>query len=246
MSKKYYISKEVFISYNEHKSKKILPTIVFLHGLNSSKASTKAQYLENFCKESDIPFIAFDALGHGESSEKFTDQSVDSWLTSAEIFLKDTCRNGSILVGSSMGGWISILIAMRNPDFVKKLVCVAPAPDFTEEMLEGFSKTQKASLAKNEITLLEIGHYIYHISPTLIQESKKHLLMHKNKIEITCPVDILHGMKDTEVSYKKSIELVNKLSSNNVKLTLVKNGTHSLSSETDLAMLSESIKISGS
>ena len=241
MYKTHHISNDAFIAYKEHKSKKNLPTIVALHGLFSSLDSSKAVFMHDFCQKKDLPFIRFNALGHQYSSGKFTDQSINSWLSSAKDFIKTLCPNGVILVGSSMGGWVSLLLARDMPDIVKALVCISPAADFTEDMYTALSDEAKSIIDDKGIITLSVGPYTYNISHTLIHESRRHLMLDGENIDINCPVHILHGMNDTEVSYKKSLVIVDKIKSENVISTLVKTGTHSLSRDEDLKLLADAI-----
>ena len=243
MLKTHYISDNVFIAYKEHKSKKNLPTIVFLHGLFSGMETRKALFMHEFCKENDLPFIRFHALGHGAENERssgeFTDQSIDSWFTSAKDLISKLCPNGVILIGSSMGGWVSLLLAIHMKELVKGLICISAAPDFTEDIYNSLPIEKKAIIDNEDIIQFSIGPYTYNISPTLIKDSRKHALLNLDRISITCPVHLLHGMNDTEVSYKKSIAVIGKIESQNALLTLVKTGTHSLSENQDLELLAD-------
>ena len=241
MHKTHHISNDVFIAYKEHKSKKNLPTIVFLHGLSSGMESSKAVFMNDFCRIKDLPYIRFNALGHAHSSGKFTDQSIDSWLSSAKHFITNLCPNGAILIGSSMGGWVSLLLARDMPDVVKAVIVVSPAADFTEDIYNAFSDEAKAVIDNKGIVTFSVGPYTYNISHTLIHESRAHLLLEKEKIGINCPIHILHGMNDREVSYKKSLVTIDKIISNKALCTIVKTATHSLSREEDLKLMADAV-----
>lgn len=242
MHKIHQLSNELFIAYNEHKSKKNLPTIIFLHGLFSSMDSSKALFLQDFCEKKDFPFIRFNALGHENSSGKFTDQSIDSWFHSAKEFISTLSPHGAILIGSSMGGWVSLLLAVHLPNIVKAVIGISPAPDFTEDMYKMITDDARSILDKNGIITLNVGPYTYNISHILIKESRKHLMLHLDKISLTCPIHILHGTNDKEVPYIKSLALIEKISSDDALCTLVKNGNHSLSRPEDLELLADVVE----
>lgn len=237
----YNISNDIFIAYKYNKSKKNIPTIVSLHGLFSSMDSSKSSYMHDFSVKNDLPYICFDALGHGHSCGNFTDQSIDSWFFSAREFIKALCPNGALLIGSSMGGWVSMLLARDMPYLIKGMVCISPAPDFTEDMYNVMSDKAREEIDKGGIVQFSAGPYTYDISHKLINESKKHLLLNSNSINISCPVHILHGINDAEVPYKKSIITIEKIKSDMAYCTIVKGGTHSLSREEDLKLLSDSV-----
>lgn len=241
MHKTYHISNDTFIAYKEHKSNKNLPTIVSLHGLFSNLESSKAVFMHDFCEKNDMNFIRFNALGHEFSSGKFTDQSIDSWLSSAKSFISELCPNGAILVGSSMGGWVSLLLSRDMPDIIRAVICISPAADFTEEIYASLSAQDQEVIDNEGVIKFSVGPYVYDISHTLIYGSRKHLLLNKEKIDIACPVHILHGMNDKEVPYKKSLLTIDKITSEHALCTLVKTGTHSLSRPGDLKLLSDSI-----
>lgn len=242
MHKIHHLSNELFIAYNEHKSKKNLPTIIFLHGLFSGMDSSKALFMHDLCEKKDFPFIRFNALGHQYSSGEFIDQSIDSWFNSAKDFISTLSPNGVILIGSSMGGWVSLLLAMHLPTIVKGVIGISPAADFTEDMYRAIDENGRSIIDNNGIITMNVGPYTYNISHILIKESQAHLMLHLDKIPITCPVHILHGMNDTEVSYKKSLALIEKISSGNALCTLVKTGNHSLSRPEDLELLADTVE----
>ena len=241
MYKTHHISHDVFIAYKEHKSNKNLPTIVSLHGLFSNLESSKAVFMHAACEKNNINFIRFNALGHEHSSGKFTDQSIDSWLSSAKQFISNSCTNGAILLGSSMGGWVAMLLAQDLPDIVKAVICISPAADFTEDIYNAMGDENRAIIDNKGIATFAAGPYLYNISHTLIYESRKHLLLNKEQIEINCPLHILHGMNDAEVPYQKSLTTIKKIRSHNALCTLVKTGTHSLSRTEDLQLLKDTV-----
>jgi pimeloyl-ACP methyl ester carboxylesterase len=215
-----------------------------LPGFRSDMAGTKATFLDEFCVTRDLPYVRFDYSGHGESSGRFEDGTIGGWAEDA-IAIVDALADGPlILVGSSMGGWIMLLTALARPDCVAGLVGVAPAPDFTEaliwthlrdeerEQLARVGRLQMPSDYSEEPTI---------ITRTLIEEGRRHLLL-SAPIGIRCPVRLLHGMADQDVPYRLSLELAGRIASDDVRVTLIKDGDHRLSRAEDLALLGATIE----
>ena len=242
MYRTHKISENQLIAYKTHETSKNLPTIVFVHGLLSSMESTKATFLHNWCEQNDLNFLRFDNLGSGNSSGNFADQTISSWLFATESVIKDLCPNGAILVGSSKGGWISLLAAIRNHIHVKGLVCIAGAPGFTEDIWNALSSADKKKMKDGEtVSFAPVPPYIYDIRYSLIEDAKQYLLLDQEILPIFCKVRMVHGMQDEEVDYRKSISITEKLSSKDVLCTLIKTGKHNLSRQEDLEIITRSI-----
>ena len=219
------------------------PGIIFLGGFRSDMWGSKAVAIEEFCSERGHSFAAFDYMGHGESSGKFIDGTIGGWLSdSLEII--DYCSDGpQILIGSSMGGWIMLLAALARPSRVSALIGIAAAPDFTEDLMWNvFDKKIKETLIKQ-------GKYFqrgeattdsYYISLNLIEEARNHLMLRQN-IPISIPVRLIHGMDDTSVPWDTSCKIADKLLSEDVHVTLIKDGNHRLSREQDINFLKHTI-----
>ncbi|MES2214698.1 MAG: alpha/beta hydrolase [Pseudomonadota bacterium] len=237
MRETYKISDDEIIAYQHHKSKKNLPCVVFLHGLMSDMQGSKSQYLYNYCCSKDIPFLAFDNLGCGKSSGNYIDQTMGKWLDSAKKMIRALTENGAIIVGSSAGAWTALSLAMSMKDLVKGLICIAAAPDFTEDMWESLPPQHQERLHSGEV--LDIQGYP--LSYNFIEEGRNHLLLNKEIIPIDCPVHFLHGVKDTVVSHNLSMQLFDKISSKRAVLKLIKDGDHRLSRPEDLTAISNSL-----
>lgn len=214
------------------------PGVVFLGGFMSDMTGTKATALEAFCRDRGQAFLRFDYFGHGSSSGAFTEGTIGRWAEDAIAVLDHLTEGPQILVGSSMGGWIALLAALARPQRVAGLVGVASAPDFTEDLLwEPISPEDKAALMRDGV------HYApsdfeapYPITLRLIEEGRDHLLL-RGPIGLTCPVRLVHGMKDPDVPYQTSIRLAERLESDDVTVTLVRNGDHRMSEPAQLAHL---------
>jgi pimeloyl-ACP methyl ester carboxylesterase len=218
-------------------------TIIFLHGLLSSSEGSKAVALYNHCQEQDIDFLAFDNFGHGKSSGDFKAQTLSDWLSGLEIVLDNIVTNDVILVGSSAGAWTALLGAIKYKR-VKGLICIAPAPDFTETIWCGLSEEEREQM-KAEGWIGVRGdncHEPYPISYKLIEESRQHLLLNKDAIAIDCPVHLIHGRQEKDVPHTISLQLLEKIRSEHVVLKLIKDGDHSLSSPTFMRIIIDSLE----
>jgi alpha-beta hydrolase superfamily lysophospholipase len=204
---------------------------------------TKALHLRDFCKARGQAFLRFDYAGHGVSGGKFTDGCIGDWAADA-AHIMDIAASGReiILVGSSMGGWISLLLGRDLGPRLKGLVLIAPALDFTEILIKpALTESQKAFLASDGV-FYEPSEYgpPTPITARLLEDGSRNLLL-GGKIPVSCPVRILHGMEDGDVPYELSLRLVSCLASDDVRVTLVKGGDHRLSSPAQLALLRETL-----
>lgn len=215
------------------------PGVLFLGGFRSDMTGGKAVALEGWARRAGHAFVRFDYQGHGVSSGAWEDCTIGLWLDDALAVL-DACTQGpQILVGSSMGGWIATLVALARPDRVAGLVCVAPAPDFTERLIwDRLSPGQRRDL-------LDMGSFLqpsaydpagYRITRRLVEEGRAHLLLGR-PIAVGCPVRLLHGQRDADVPWTLSLDLARDLEAADVRVTLVKDGDHRLSRPRDIALL---------
>ena len=213
--------------------------VVWLGGLKSDMTGTKAVALDAWAAENDRPFVRFDYFGHGQSSGDFVDGTISRWAQDAQFVLDQVAIESQILVGSSMGGWAAILTALARPDQVKGLVFVAPAPDFTEDLMwANFSAETKALIERGEVyeqpSLYDDNPYL--ISPQLIEDGRRNLVL-RDDIPIQCPVRIIHGMQEVDVPWERSLQLINVLQSQDVTATFVKGADHRMSDEPNIARL---------
>lgn len=215
------------------------PGVMFLGGFRSDMQGTKAVELERYCRAAGRAFVRFDYRGHGESSGDFADGTIGAWASDAAAVL-EACTDGSqILVGSSMGGWMMLLCTLARPQKVAALVGVAAAPDFTEDLMwDRFDEDARAALLRDGVYLQpsDYGEEPCPITLRLIEEGRRHLLLRK-PIAIHCPVRLLHGMRDDAVPWMWSSRLADNLLSENVRITLSKDGDHRLSRDQDIARL---------
>jgi pimeloyl-ACP methyl ester carboxylesterase len=222
------------------------PGLFWLSGYKSDMQGTKAAALARWAEEAGRACIRFDYSGHGESGGKFTDGTIGRWLADALGVFDACCRGPQILIGSSMGGWLALLMVralqarpQAAPASIIGLVLVAPAVDFTEELMwKRFSPAIRQELEENGVWKRpsEYSSEPYLVTRQLIEEGRNHLLL-GGMIETGCPVRILQGVEDPDVPWRHAVELVSRLASDDVVLTLVKDGDHRLSRPEDIERL---------
>ncbi len=223
------------------------PTVIFLHGLMSDMDGGKAQELARHATEYGYNFIRFDMFGHGQSSGTFTDGCIGRWCEDTLTVIDELTRGPLVLIGSSMGGWVMLRVAMmlaeRNDTRIKGLIGIAPAPDFTEEhMWDVMTQHERASLLREGIiSLYGDAEQPYPISKTLILDGREHLLFNRT-ITFDGPVRILQGMLDTSVPWKNALRICDGLQSTDVIVDLIKDGDHRLSRPQDLARLTHTLE----
>ena len=219
------------------------PGVVFLGGYRSDMTGAKALALEGFCRARGQAFLRFDYSGHGASGGEFTECTVSTWLDDSLDALEKLTRGPQILVGSSMGGWLMLLAALKRPMRVAGLVGVAAAPDFTEELMwpNMAAPTRKELLAKGVVYRPSAyGDGPYPITRALIEDGRNHLLLGA-PIPIRCPVRLLHGMEDRDVPWTYSQRLAERLESEDVTVTLFKKGGHRLAEPDEIERMTHAV-----
>ena len=219
------------------------PTVVFLGGFSSGMTGTKAAHLDAWCRERGQAYLRFDYQGHGASSGRFVDGTIGTWRDDALAVIEGCTDGPLILVGSSMGAWIMLLVAGALSGRVHALVGVAAAPDFTEELIwKPLPAESRAELTRAGVIHLpsEYAEEGSPISLALIDEGREHLLLGAS-IALQCPVRLLHGADDSDVPWELSCRLLEALISSDVTLELIKGGDHRLSTPADLARLSRTL-----
>ena len=211
------------------------PTIVFLPGYASDMSGSKAIAIEAWARSTGRAFLRFDYAGCGESEGAFEDQTLASWRDDVLLLIDQLIEGPVILVGSSMGGWIMLLVAKARPDRVAAMVGIAAAPDFTDW---GFTQAQKLTLL-NEGRLEQPSEYSS--DPTVTTRAfwssgEANRLMH-GPIDLPLPARLIHGQRDPDVPWERSVTLAGLLRSDDVQTILVKDGDHRLSRPQDIALI---------
>jgi pimeloyl-ACP methyl ester carboxylesterase len=226
-----------------HRTPGKAPGIVFLGGFASDMTGTKATVLEAYAKRRGQAFLRLDYQGHGQSSGAFADGTIGLWHSDALAVIDGVTEGPQILVGSSMGGWMMLLTAARRPDLVAGLVGIAPAPDFTEDLMwPNFSEEIRETLRRDGIYQRpsQYSEEPYTITMKLIEEGRNHLLL-RGPLPIDVPIRLLHGMADPDVPYQVSLRIAEHVSCPDIQVRLIKDGDHRLSTDRDLAILTSTI-----
>jgi len=218
------------------------PTVIFCGGFKSDMEGTKALHLEGWARRSGRAFIRFDYSGHGISEGAFEEGAIGDWFEDAQAVL-GLAEGRVILVGSSMGGWISLLLARAMPDRVAGLVTIAAAPDFTEDgMWAGFSDDQRAALeAEGRVALPSDYGEPYIITRRLIEEGRSRLVL-RDPLDLPFPVRFLQGTADADVDMSVALRLLDHATGPDMRLTLVDGADHRFSDPDCLALIEASVE----
>jgi len=230
MSKFKYIkiSKSIKIRYLTNNFKKN-PYVVFLHGFMSDIEGEKPKVFLRFAKKNKLGFLAVEYSGHGKSSGEFTKGNISKWTYETKRLIKKVVKkNNFILIGSSMGSWISLNQFKYFQKQIKGFLGIGSAPEFLEKIMwRKFTKKMKAETIKKGIYNLKHGGYEYPITYQLIKDGRKNKILHK-KINLKIPVTMMHGSKDDTVPVVYSKRVLKIFKNARKKLLIIKNGDHSL------------------
>lgn len=220
------------------------PTVVFLSGYASDMSGSKATFLEARAKSRGRAFLRFDYQGHGNSSGSFSDGSIGLWSEDAHDLIAHVTEGPLVLVGSSMGAWIMLIVALALRHRVIAMLGIASAPDFSEDLiLPSLTSKQRASLEKTG-SLKFPSRYSEDpqvVTRRFIEDGRRHLLL-RSGINIDCPVRLLHGLEDPDVPWQTSLKLAKALQGEDVQLTLIKDGDHRLSTARDLKNIDQALE----
>jgi pimeloyl-ACP methyl ester carboxylesterase len=218
------------------------PGLVWLGGFKSDMQGTKAQALDAWARAHGRACLRFDYSGHGESGGAFEDGTIGRWLAESLAVFREVCRGPQVLVGSSMGGWLALLLARElqrsqgRDASLAGMVLIAPAVDFTEELMwKRFPPATRQEIEQTGrwVRPSDYSDQPYTITRRLIEDGRDHLLL-GGLIETGCPVRILQGVQDPDVPWNHAVELVSRFARDDVVLTLVKDGDHRLSRPDDI------------
>lgn len=231
-----------------HQTKGAGPGVVFLGGYKSDMTGTKAAHLQAWAEATGRAFLRFDYSGHGQSSGRFEDGGIGDWFADARAIIAGLTTGPQVLVGSSMGGWISLLVARAVPERVAGLVGVAAAPDFTEDLMWGsYSEAQKA-LLHSQGWLAEPSEYSdapYIITKTFLDDGANYLVL-RGPLNLPFPVRLLQGTADIDVPPAVALRLMDHADSPDLRLTLVKGADHRFSTPACLDLIVRAIaEVSG-
>ena len=231
------------IRYLKH-TQKNRDYIVFLHGFMSDLEGKKPKTFLNFAKKNKFGFLALEYSGHGKSSGKFINGNISKWTNETKLLIRKIVKkNNIILVGSSMGAWISLNQFKFFKKQIKGFLGIGSAPEFLDGLMwNKFSLKQKKEVKKNGIIQLKHGDYKYPITHQLIKDGRKNKIFNK-KIYNDLSVTMIHGTKDNSVPVIYSKKVLKIFKNAKKKLVIVKNGDHSLSSPKWLNLLKKELML---
>jgi pimeloyl-ACP methyl ester carboxylesterase len=226
-----------------HKFSGRRPGVVFLGGLRSDMTGTKAVHLEGWARRSGREFLRFDYSGHGASSGEFTEGCIGDWAEDAEAVIDALTEGPQVLVGSSMGGWISLLIAKRMPERMLGLVTIAAAPDFTEigYWEEWDEAERKTVMEEGEIALPSDYGDAMVITRKLIEDGRTHRVL-TEPLALPFPVRMLQGTADRDVPQAVALRLLEHLEGPDIRLELIKDADHRFSSPECLDTITRAVE----
>lgn len=213
------------------------PTIVWLGGFRSDRTGSKATYLRALCARENWSFLCFDYFGHGESSGDFVEGSISRWVADA-VEMLDAHTNGKVLLaGSSMGGWVALQTALQRPERMAGLVLLAPAPDFTRDLMWAqFPDDVHRQIRDEGVWEQETEYGPLPITRKLIEDGVKNCLL-DGPIPIAAPVHIIQGKQDEDVPWRHAAWLLERLQGEQIHFSLLQTADHGLSRPQDLAIL---------
>ncbi|WP_334130451.1 alpha/beta fold hydrolase [Sneathiella sp.] len=214
------------------------PGVIFCPGFMSDMEGTKALALEKAMTSLHRSYTRFDYMGHGRSTGSFTDGTISRWTDDALAILDNCTAGPQIIVGSSMGGWIGLRMALLRPERIAGFVGIAAAPDFTARMWEDMPPEGRAAIEKDGFWAepSEYSDEPYIITRKLLDDGPRNYLLN-GPIDVTCPVHLLQGMQDDSVPWQTALQIQEALVSEDVTVSLIKNGDHRLSTPDNITGL---------
>lgn len=230
------------LAYHKSEGSAEKPAIVFLGGFRSDMEGTKALYLEEQCKAAGYCYVRFDYRGHGQSEGVFEEACISDWLADT-LDILNHCTSGKIvLVGSSMGGWLSLLAALKIAERVQTIIGLAAAPDFTTWMERDMTPKQKAEMMeKGAIDLPnDYSDEPYIITRKLIEDGRENCLLNDD-IDLNMPVRLIQGKKDADVPWEVAEQIKNAITGKDVQTIYIEEADHRLSSPEELEVLKRTL-----
>ncbi|MDA7592553.1 alpha/beta hydrolase [Rhodobacteraceae bacterium] len=219
------------------------PSVIFLGGFKSDMEGSKAIFLEKWARQKSRSFLRFDYSGHGQSSGDFLSLGIGDWFKDSMQIIELIDNNDLILVGSSMGGWISLLLSRELGKRLKGLVTIAAAPDFTEDsMWRNFTEEQKSEVLSKGIIYLpsEYGEP-YPITRYLIEDGRQNLIL-REPLDLQCPVRLMQGTEDTAVTRETALKLFDHINGNDLSLFFKRGADHSFSDQGCLEIIEKNLE----
>lgn len=216
------------------------PGIIFFGGLRSSMEGDKARHVEALCRREGRACLRFDYSGHGKSEGRFEDGTITRWLADARTVVETMADGPQLFVGSSLGGWVALLLALEKPDQVAGFLGISTAADFTSFVYNDLFSDEHRAMMQRE-GHIEVpdchGGPAFRITLGLIEDGKRHLLLTRESIPLTCPMRMVHARNDRDVPWDTGLRLADRITGDDVQVVIVKDGDHQLARPQDLALV---------
>jgi pimeloyl-ACP methyl ester carboxylesterase len=230
------------LAYQAWEGEATQPGVLFLGGFRSDMEGTKAQFLLGLAQAQNRSCVVFDYTGHGTSSGVFEACTLSDWLRDSAYVLEHLTQGPQVVIGSSMGGWLLLLLGRRYPERLKGLIGVASAPDFTQEMLEkSLSPAERQTLETEGRVQMTSGPFSYPIVKPFLEDARKHLILNQ-PLTFPVPVHLLHGTADERIPHSFSQQLMEQIEAPLVALHLIQKGDHQLNEPAHLNLLAHLIQ----
>jgi len=218
------------------------PGIIFIHGLNSDMNGKKALNIEKYARKQKLNFVRFDCRGHGNSDGKFEDFTISDWKKDLLDIIDNLTKGPQILIGSSMGGWLMMLVARARPTRIKGMIGLAAAPDFGDNLYNNLSTKNKREIKKKGIIKYSSFGFSYFIRKNFFTDARKNKVLNK-PYRYKKMLILIQGLKDNVLSSEVSKKILKKVTSKKIQIILLKNSDHRLSSKNDMRTLISAIDL---
>ncbi len=216
-------------------------TILYTHGFCSDPWGRKPEEIKKWCIENGVGFYRYELAGHGSDTSRFEETDINIWKTQILEIIDKYIEGDIVTVGSSLGGWLSMLAAIERQNRIKGLIGLAAAPDFTADHMAYATQAQREEMEKfGKITYPGQG-IEFVVTKRLIESGQDNLVLNKNSLPIVCPMILIQGMQDTSVYWKKALKIAELAQTQNVKIKLLKNANHRLNEDSDIQEILSSL-----
>lgn len=217
-------------------------TIIYIHGLYSDPWGRKPEAVKQFAESNNLDFIRFELIGHGSDKDSYEKADLNLWKAQVLEVIDELSEGNILMIGSSLGGWLSLIAGVERPNRVKGIIGLAAAPDFTMDLENHiFTSEQKNEMAEKGKLLFTNNDFTYVFTKKMFDSGRENALLGK-KIPVTCPVQLIQGQKDASLDPNKAFNIAKCLESDDVVIKLLKNSNHRLGDDKDILEINASIK----
>lgn len=209
-------------------------TILYTHGFCSDPWGRKPEEIKKWCLIHQIPMYRYELAGHGSDNARFEETDINIWKAQILEIIDKYIQGDIVVVGSSLGGWLSLLAAIERKDRIKGLVGLAAGPDFTVEHMKYATPAQIEEMEKFGKISYPGQNITFTVTKRLIESGNDNLILNKDHIDISCPIVLIQGMKDSSVDWHRALEIAKRVQSQNVIVKILKNTNHRLNEDADI------------